>query len=105
VKPGADPGARGRPLDHLFEGRAHSRVLADDLVPQRHRSLLQPAVELVDDLRVAELERDVLQAILFGDGAVPVDSDEAAQKCEVTPAGSSSAFVASLTDSGSSYQE
>jgi len=65
-----------------------------------------PTIDLRVHLGVAEVAGDRVQQVHLCDGAVEVDGDgAAAQKCEVTPAGSSSAFFASLAASGSSYQE
>ena len=94
------------PLDDLVERRRDRLELARDHIAKRQVSFVQPAVDLRVHLGVAEVAGDRVQQVHLRDGAVEVDGDRAAaQKCEVTPAGSSSAFFASLAASGSSYQE
>src|SRR5262249_19753430 len=87
-----------QPRGDLVERRAHGRELDLDHLVQRQRPA-EVVLRTLVDAGVAELEQHHVEAVHLGDGAVPVEDEP--QRCDVTPAGSSSAVVAP----GSSYRE
>ncbi len=93
------------PAHDLFQRLPHRLEFPGDHLAERDTALAEPLVDRSVDDRVAETARDLVEEILFCDRAVKVDDKSATQRCDVTPAGSSSALEATFAAAGSSYQE
>src|SRR5215211_8530108 len=102
---GPDPHVLELPAHDLLQRLPHRLELPCDHLAKRHAALAEPLVDRSVDDRVAEAACDLVEEILFGDRAVEVDDKSATHRCEVTPAGSSSALEAIFAAAGSSYQE
>jgi hypothetical protein len=74
---GADLRLIEHPADDLVERSRDRDELADDHLPQRQPPLVETVLDLLVDGRVAELERDPVEQIGLGDGAVEVEDDGA----------------------------